>query len=95
MADSKTASRQVGRMTVAFAGFAVICGLILLVLGTGPTSAQKRQNKVLAETKSSVQAAKDMDEALEDRNYGDVRKLNEELRDRLAIIEHEQELKAQ
>lgn len=90
MAGSKNNTpQQLGKITVAIAGFAVICGFVLLVLGSGPSPTQKRQAQLRHEVVKALEAAQKADEALEQHNYGEVRKLNEEIRERLSKVQYE------
>lgn len=64
-------------VTAAIAGFAVVCGLLLLIFGQAPSCSaggMERQaiaNQVLA----ALRATQKADRALETRNYGEARRL--------------------
>jgi hypothetical protein len=82
---------EIGRITVAFAGFAIICGLVLVMAGpTNPQSpAQRRQTKLEASVDGALDASEQMSAALEKGNLGEVRDLNRQIQEHLIIVRHE------
>ena len=83
-------------MLAALAGFAMICGLVILVVGSGPTREAAKDGpatlelgKVTRQVHKALNSMNAAEGALNGKNYGSIRGHLQHARESLAVIKYQ------